>query len=155
MQQLISNLLDRYERGQLTRRDLIGGIAAFATAAQATPATASSTFHGVDVNHLALKVTDVQRSRDFYQKLLGMPVVSETASNCFLGLGDNFLALFKNREPGLDHYCLSIEDYDVDRVTGELKRQGLNPRQPSGTQRVYFDDPDGIEVQLSSPRHQP
>jgi catechol 2,3-dioxygenase-like lactoylglutathione lyase family enzyme len=155
MHQLISNLLTRYERGQLTRRDLIGGIAAFATAAQAAPAPASSTFKGVDVNHLALRVTNVKRSRDFYQKLLGMPVARETAGNCFLGLGDNFLALFKNSVPGMDHYCLSIEDFDVARVTEELKRQGLNPRQPEGSERVYFDDPDGIEVQLSSPKHQP
>ncbi len=86
---------------------------------------------------------------------VGMPVVRETATNCFLGLGDNFLALFQAPDPGLHHYCLSIEDFDVHRVTAELKRQNLNPRQPSGSDRVYFDDPDGIEVQLSSPKHQP
>jgi len=35
----------------------------------------------------------------------------------------------------------------------ELKRQGLNPNRPSGTDRVYFPDPDGLTVQLSSVDH--
>ena len=155
MKQFISDLLSRYERGQISRRNLIGGIAALATVAHDAPAQQRSTFNGVDVNHLALRVSDVKRSRDFYQKHLGLPVVRETSSNCFLGLGQNFLALFQNPNPGLDHYCLSIKDYEVGAVTEELRRQGLNPRQPSGSQRVYFDDPDGIEVQLSSSKHQP
>ncbi len=35
----------------------------------------------------------------------------------------------------------------------DLKRQGLNPNRPSGTDRVYFSDPDGLTVQLSSVDH--
>ena len=35
----------------------------------------------------------------------------------------------------------------------QLNRQGLKPRRPSGTDRIYFPDPDEIEVQLSSVDH--
>ena len=96
---------------------------------------------------MALNVTDVRRSRDFYQKHLGLPVVR------LLGLRKNFLALFQNANPGMNHYCIAIEDYEVGTVTAELERQGLDPARCSN--RVYFQDPDGIEVQLSSTDHQP
>ncbi len=154
MYQRIADLLGRYERGEIRRRDLICGVAALA-ASGAAPARASAPFQGAEVNHVALDVADVKRSRDFYQELLGLPVRREDSRSCFLGLGANFLALFESSNPGLNHYCVGIESYDVERVTAELERQGLNPRQPSGSNRVYFDDPDGIEVQLSSTGHQP
>jgi catechol-2,3-dioxygenase len=152
MKQLISNMLERYEGGRVSRRQLVQGLAAIAAAGYAAPAEAS-TFQGVGLNHVALRVTNVQRSRDFYQKHLGMPVLHESQSNCFLGLGKNFLTLFQNPNPGLDHYCIAIENFKADAVMEELKRQGLNPNRPSGTDRVYFPDPDGLTVQLSSVDH--
>ena len=154
MEQIISKILERYERGKISRRQLIQGLAAIATLAPTAPAF-GSTFQGVAINHIALRVTSVQRSRDFYQKLLGLPVIRESQSDCFLGLGKNFLTLFLNQNPGLDHYCLAIENFKIDRVMEELKRQGLTPRRPSGSDRVYFPDPDGLVVQLSSADHQP
>ena len=149
----ISDILTRYERGEIRRRDLICGLAALTVASRATAAPTSSTFQGVEVNHLALNVTDVRRSRDFYQKHLGLPVVRQSETNCFLGLRKGFLALFQNANPGMNHYCIAIEDYEVGRVTAELERQGLDPARRSN--RVYFKDPDGIEVQLASTDHQP
>ena len=152
MKQLISNMLESYEGGRVSRRQLIQGLAAIAAAGYAAPAEAS-TFQGVGLNHLALRVTNVQRSRDFYQKHLGMPVLHESQSNCFLGLGKNFLTLFQNPNPGLDHYCIAIENFKADAVMEELRRQGLNPNRPSDTDRVYFPDLDGLTVQLSSVDH--
>ena len=154
MEGSISRLLEYYDRGKISRRHLVRGLAVLAAGAASSTA-APSTFQARDLNHVALNVTDVARSKDFYTKLLGMPVVGESPSSCFLGLGRNFLALFRNSQAGVNHYCISIEDYRVGPVTEELRRQGLNPRQPRGTARVYFDDPDGIEVQLASPDHQP
>lgn len=154
MTQIIATMLKNYEHGKISRRKLIQSLAAILTAAHVAPAV-SSTFQGVSINHIALGVTNVQRSRDFYQEHLGLPVIRESQSNCFLGVGENFLALFQNQHPGLDHYCLAIENYKADRVMEELKRQGLTPRRPGGTDRVYFPDPDGLVVQLSSVDHRP
>lgn len=152
MEQTISNMLKSYELGRVSRRQLIQGVAAIVAAAHAAPASAS-TFQGVALNHIALRVTDVQRSRDFYQKHLGMPVIHESQTNCFLGLGKNFVTLFQNQTPGLDHFCIAVENYKADAVMEELKRQGLAPNRPSGSDRVYFPDPDGLTVQLSSVDH--
>jgi len=149
----ISNLLGHYEMGQLSRRDLVFGLAALAAAPQAS-AQSSSSFKGTEINHVAINVPDVQRSRDFYRELLDLPVLDETPNSSFLGLGEgNFLSIFRGN-PGLNHYCIGIENYEVDRVIDELTRQGLEPRRTAGTNRVYFDDPDGIEVQLAAVGHQ-
>ncbi len=57
-----------------------------------------------------------------------MPVIHESEENCFLGLGKNFLTLFQNQNPGLDHYCIAIEKFNADSVLETLNGQGLNPR---------------------------
>jgi hypothetical protein len=82
-----------------------------------------------------------------------MPVLHEEKANCFLGLGKNFLTLFENQKAGLDHFCIAIEDFKADAVMSELNRQGLKPRRPGGTDRIYFPDPDEIEVQVSADDH--
>jgi len=90
MKQIISNMVESYESGKISRRQLIQGLAAVAAAARTIPAF-GSTFQGVGLNHIAIRVTNVKRSRDFYQKLLGLPVIRESQDSCFLGLGKNFL----------------------------------------------------------------
>ena len=142
-------MLERYETGTVDRRQLIQALAAVAVTTQAAPA--ASTFKGVSINHIALRVTDIPRSRDFYQKHFGMPVIREAESNCFLGLGANFLTLFKNANAGLDHFCLAIDNFKPEPVMDELKRQSLTPRRQED--RVYFPDPDGLTVQVSAVNH--
>ena len=152
MHELISAILNRYESGQVSRRRLIQALAALTAAAPAVSA-AESTFKGVGLNHIAVRVTDIPRAKAFYQDLLGLPLISESEGSCFLKLGDEFLTLFKNQNPGLDHYCIAIENFQPDAVMDQLTSKGLKPRRPNGTQRIYFRDPDGLEVQLSAADH--
>jgi hypothetical protein len=91
MEYEIECLLGAYEHGRLSRRQLVRGLAVVATAASAAPAS-GSTFQGVAINHIALRATNIPRSRDFYQKLLGLPILQESEGNCFLGIGKNTTA---------------------------------------------------------------
>jgi catechol 2,3-dioxygenase-like lactoylglutathione lyase family enzyme len=152
MQRIISEMLEDFERGKVSRRQLVRGLAALAGSAAAAPA-AESTFIGVGLNHIAIRVTDIRRSREFYQKHLGLPTIRESETACFLKMGDEFLTMFQNERPGLDHYCIAIENFKPDTVMSELNRHGLKPRRASGTDRIYFPDPDGLEVQLSAVDH--
>lgn len=152
MQHIVERMLEGYEQGRIGRRELVSTLAAIAAGAVAAPA-AESPFRGLELNHIALRVTDIGRSRDFYRKHLGLPVISESESSCFLGLGRHFLTFFKGERAGLDHYCIAIENYRADAVTEQLKQLGLNPRRTA--ERVYFPDPDGITVQFSSADHRP
>ena len=150
MTHTIAAMLKHYEQGKLTRREFIQGLVVLAATPRLAPAS-ESTFQGVGINHIALRVTDIPRSKEFYQKHLGLPVLSESYSSCFLRIGKKFLALFQGQNPRMDHYCLEIEDFNADQVVEKLKRAGLSPRRSAN--RVYFPDSDGLTVQLSSVDH--
>ena len=157
MQTRIERIVDDYEGGRLTRRQLIAHLAAFAAlgggAGGPAPAAAepAGTFRAVGLNHIALNVADVARSRAFYVEHLGLSVSSESRSSAFLRCGDEFIALFRSSEPGLAHYCYAIEDYSVRSAAERLESKNISPRIAGN--RIYFDDPDGLEMQLSSPEH--
>jgi hypothetical protein len=55
----------------------------------------------------------------------------------------------------MDHYCIAIENFNPDAVMTKLTKRGLKPRRASGTDRIYFQDPDGSEVQVSAVHHGP
>ena len=156
-------LLAEVQQGKMTRREasrrllLLAaatfGAAGSGCAAQGAEAGDSSgsapTFQSEGLNHIALRVTDLNRSRDFYGKHLGLKVLRQSSYNCFLAAGaNNFVALFRSDSPGLDHYCYTVPNYEAGAVVETLKGVGLEPRRTED--RVYFDDPDGIEVQLAS-----
>ena len=157
MIQAIDQLFGAYERGQVSRREALAGLGALVATLAATgrvasaAETPSSTFTATGLNHIALRVTDVGRSRDFYAKHLGLEVLSQGGSNCFMSCGpDNFVALFRGTEAGMDHYCYTVKGYDVDQSVKTLEAAGLDPRRRQN--RVYFSDPDGLTVQLSGKR---
>src|SRR6266498_138969 len=53
--------------------------------------------HGV--LHFSLPVTDLDRSRKFYEGLLGMKVVEQSPRMVFLQTGDDYIILAKGNEP--------------------------------------------------------
>ena len=160
MYEMADDLVRQVEQGRLSRREAVGRLVTLAAAAFATTSWSGAaqqgsaarvkppTFQSLGLNHVALRVTDIPRSRAFYQRHLGLRPLRESSSNCFLGAGgNNFVALFRAQEPGLDHYCYTIEDYRPGKVVDKLAAVGLEPERHQD--RVYFDDPDGLQVQLS------
>jgi catechol 2,3-dioxygenase-like lactoylglutathione lyase family enzyme len=151
MEKEISGLVGDFEQGRISRRQLVAWLAVLAAGAGGGQASAQnrSTFESTGLNHIALRVTDVARSRDFYVEHLGLEVSSESLpGNAFLNCGDNFVALFRGGEPGLHHYCYTIEDYDQQEAAAKLRAVNLKPSLQGG--RIYFPDPDGISVQLAA-----
>ena len=157
MEAAISLLIDQYDHGKVTRRQLVkslavaAGLGAAAGSADAV-GTQEPTFRATRLNHIALSVTDVERSRDFYVRHLGLPVSSDSAPhNCFLDCGPNFVALFRGQEPGMHHYCYSIVDFDQQEAAQKLRAANIEPDLQG--RRIYFPDPDGLTVQLASETH--
>lgn len=159
-----TKLVADFEAGKLSRRQLAARLMGLGAAlamvenshSQETPSAdqAESTtplFRARGLHHIALDVVDVPRSRDFYAKHLGLSVVRGNDNAMFMGADrEFFLTLFKADKPGLNHYCYGIDDYDAATAVTKLRETGINPRQTGG--RVYFPDPDGIEVQVASAR---
>jgi catechol 2,3-dioxygenase-like lactoylglutathione lyase family enzyme len=159
---LAAKLIDDYEQGRLSRRQLVGRLlglgAAMAmledftrgqTAGQGGAADAEqATFQATGLDHIALDVTDMARSREFYIKHLGLRVIRGDENALFLGADrDFFLTLFRADRPGLNHYCYAIKKYDPDDAFERLADAGLRPRRTGN--RVYFPDPDGLTVQVT------
>src|SRR3984885_8481865 len=76
MVSMVDSLFDQYERGRMTRRQLVQALAALVLPAKilaqdAAPAPAPIV-RGLGVNHVGLTVSDIQRSFVFYQKLFGV-----------------------------------------------------------------------------------
>lgn len=156
---LASKLLDDYDHGELSRRELaarlVGLGAAMAgasgVAAAQLESNAGSTFNAMGLDHIALDVTDVPRSRAFYEKHLGLRVLRDGGDQrCFLGPpeGEFILALFRSDKAGMNHYCYAINNYAADNVVAKLRDAGIEPRREGN--RVYFPDPDGLTVQLAA-----
>ncbi len=152
---ITETLVEEFERGLLSRRQLASRLMGLGAALAVMPRTAEarqaegSTFQATGLDHVALNVRNVPRSRDFYIKHLGLKVLRESGEdNCFLGSGDGFfLTLFKGEQPGLNHYCYDIRGYNADQAEEKLKAAGLKPRREGN--RIYFPDLDGIEVQVA------
>jgi len=153
----IDRILNDLDNRRITRRQAVGHLAGLAllagTGTAAAQNTTSSTFKATGVNHIALNVPDIEKSRDFYVKHLGLQVTRQSRNNCFMTCNDNFVALFRSSKPGMHHYCYSVENYNVKDAAAKLKAEGITPRVAGN--RIYFPDPDGIEVQLAGEDHRP
>ena len=83
METVISQLLNQFEEGKVTRRQLIQGLAAVAVAAAGGGAEAAAQapqdagLRTLNFDHASYDVTDYRRTRDFYAGLLGMTVVND------------------------------------------------------------------------------
>jgi len=143
----IDALVDDYDRGMLDRRGFVLALGALMGASQAradTPFTASS------LNHVTLAVQDPERSRAFYESVLGVEVVSRQPNGINLGLGESFLGVYEIPDPGyIHHFCVGVDDYDIDEAARKLAAAGIEPYVRQDRPEIYFSDPDGVRVQLS------
>jgi catechol 2,3-dioxygenase-like lactoylglutathione lyase family enzyme len=162
-----------FVEGRMSRRSLIAHLMAMGAAAAGVGGMAGGIAHGVARNddapaggndageptftakgldHIALNVTDIERSSEWYMKHLGLEPMSMGRTSVFLRCRDShdFLALFRSDTPGMHHYSYAIESYDQQEAAERLRAAGLTPKLRG--RRIYFDDPDGIEVQVSQQR---
>jgi catechol 2,3-dioxygenase-like lactoylglutathione lyase family enzyme len=162
MEGVIAKLLDDFERGRMTRRELIkslaivgaAGAGAAAAGAAAAQGEKRKGFRAVAVNHISYQVSDYAKTRDFYADLLGMKVVGDTGTQCYLILGDtNTFMIPRNAPQGstpprIDHIAYTIENWDKNAVKAELERRGLDPRADTENS-FHIVDPNGYDLQIS------
>ncbi|MBC6939374.1 MAG: VOC family protein [Anaerolineae bacterium] len=117
------------------------------------------------VHHLALTVTDSERSRDFY--------VKEFGEVRMLGNGSLVLAVkpapdptrapeddrFDENRVGLDHLCLSVASLaELERAVTILDERNVSHGEiedlgDTGLRVVTLRDPDNIQIELSAPKN--
>jgi catechol 2,3-dioxygenase-like lactoylglutathione lyase family enzyme len=158
MEQIIGRLLQDYEHGKMTRRQLIQTLALTAAAASAaSTAEAAAPANAIYINHVSMQVADYTKTRDFYSGLFGMKVTNDDGkTQCRLTCGDNIvIARNASSRPGgkvgVDHIAYTLANWDTNKavkpaVEAELKRRGLTIRTTEGS--FHVPDPDGCEVQM-------
>ena len=148
----MDTLLARYEQGELTRRQLLLGLAV--VAAPVARQASSGVLRGRNINHVNLRVADVDRSIDFYRRLFSLP-----RRRLIPGRPDvvdfpngNFIALGRSDQPGtVDHFDIGVEDFDPEPTGEALRAGGIDEGLVVGPDFVFVTDPDGVRVQISTP----
>lgn len=100
----------------------------------------------VGINHVALEVTNVERSLEFYGRLFELHLRGHSQGAAFIDIGDQFLALMQGRPQAPDrtrHFGLVVDDKEATRhaLTG-IGADILPGR------RLDFLDPDGNRVEI-------
>jgi glyoxylase I family protein len=122
------------------------------------------------VHHLALICTEPERTIRFYQGVLGFPLVGlfenrdyPGSTHFFFDIGhDNLLAFFDFPGLGLEssveaiggvqHIAVSVSPEQFEAAKRTLDAEGVEYLGPDRgvTDSVYFRDPDGIQIELTS-----
>ncbi|MGH9385170.1 MAG: VOC family protein [Vicinamibacterales bacterium] len=153
-------------------------------AAAPEPAPSKGLLAVRDLSHFTIRVSDAKRSNAFYQKLFGLTVrAMQGATPAWaIGSGVQFLMFTgatasaatggtPSRPSGIDHVCLNLDNFNVERILKTLESAGIKPRGDApgpvgplmsyvsmrmanrggakeGTPELYFTDPDGLLIQL-------
>ena len=144
-------LIDLYDSRTIGRRELLAGLAALGLGGRLVPVPPA--FQARTLNHMTLGVSDVGRSRVFYQRLLGLPIRDQGPDFCEFRLQNGFLGLYKNSDVrlGIDHFAIGVDGYQPRAALETLQREfpDSSPTLEFEDQ-VYFHDPDGAKGQLTS-----
>ena len=121
------------------------------------------------INHVAVVVTDVERSRKFYEQL-GLKKIPRPKVNVpgeWLGIGENQLHLVGERapegriDPRRPHMALAVDD--IEAAKKELTAAGIKFVEPAARQdvipmteevlrlvgrQIWLEDPDGNMIEL-------
>ena len=162
MSQSLDQLLQQYDSGHISRRDLLGALALLVAAPRAaTSAAAQSGPIGAvkQMNHVTVFVPNVQKSVEFYQSLFGMPILTRQDPGINLSTGQGFYGIYPApagaTTGSVNHVCFGMENFDADAVLKQLVERGIkgNIRLRGDTKELYFTDPDGIRVQLQDVKY--
>ena len=156
MEAIISDLVSRFEKGALSRRDLVQGLAMLAASRTAASAAAQDEidFRTANIDHVSMQVTDLQRSVDFYQKTFGFPVVSEEKPLNIVRLGHGrTLVSFNLQKPTgiIDHFSIGVPRFTKEAATRYFAQRGLRTGDDP-YHGLHVRDPDGNYVQVSLQR---
>jgi len=152
MEALISNLLNRFEKGGLSRRELVQGLAMLTAASGALSAAGvqEAGLKAARIDHVSIQVTDLPRSIASYQKMFGLSVLSEDKPNEIVRLGAGKVLVSLHHKPPVgivDHFAIGVENFNKEAVTRQLQQRGANPEENLDA-GFHIKDPEGISVQI-------
>lgn len=133
-----------------------------------------SVFQIKHLDHVVLRVRDMERSVDFYTKVLGCSIrkKNEKLAMIHLGAGGSMIDLVDVQGPlgaaggqapgkeghNVDHFCLRVDPFDETAILKHLQAFGVaadNAVMRYGAEgeglSIYCLDPDGNQIELKGP----
>jgi lactoylglutathione lyase len=122
------------------------------------------------INHIAFFVADLKTSADFYEKLIGLPVIPEPfkdGRHAWFLIGPkahlHIISGATEKLPKIKnaHLCFTVPS--VDEFTARLKQHGIVYEnlvgqknavtlRVDGVKQIYFQDPDGNWLEINDAR---
>ena len=118
------------------------------------------------LDHVGLKVTDMDKTLDFYQRL-GLTLLrtagphADGGRSAVMQAGDQELNIFSSPElvstrvdnpVGMDHLCFVVDAASIDAVVAGLRQAGIDvvkgPEKRRDGAALFAHDPDGVRVEL-------
>jgi lactoylglutathione lyase len=127
----------------------------------------------LETGHVGLNVTNLDRSKKFYQEVFGFEVAGESdgEERRYAALSDRkrlVLTLWQQSDgrfgagtPGLHHLSFQVDSIEEVERAGERLRAlgvailhgGVAPHgEGAESGGIFFEDPDGIRLEIYSPR---
>lgn len=107
------------------------------------------------IQHLNLQVADLERSRAFYEQVLGFELSFAKGDTIWLEAGSDLLGLSRGVPPTdfPTHFGFQVgSPEEVDAWLGQLEKHGVTiakgPYDRSDGRSVYFRDPDGYLLEI-------
>jgi glyoxylase I family protein len=118
------------------------------------------------LDHVVLRVADLERAIEFYRGVLGCRVERELQQPRLVQMraGASLIDLVPQGETAvrgtgnMDHFALRLDAFDSQALGAHLRRHGIDPgavHERYGAEgygpSLYFTDPDGNTVELKGP----
>ena len=159
MEILVEKMLSDFERGALSRRQLVATMAGLAAVAGVSPAEAAparTSLKALTINHVTVRVPNLQRTSIFYQQFFGMKLAQQSDTIHILSVGDQFFGIEQKPDTAaLDHFDFGLEGWNAAAMRDKVKAAGLKltPGARGDDESFKFNDPDGFVVQVNAPKY--
>lgn len=121
---------------------------------EASPEVAKPIFQPTGLDHILLNVSDLEKSVTFYSKIFGVPTKPDNNRTWFQA-GKSRIGLLQapaGTKPGVNYYCASAAAFNFAATLKKLEEAGARVERPETGGVPEFRDPDGLLVQVASPR---
>ena len=114
----------------------------------------------IGIEEIFLDVKDLGKAVDFYEHLIGIPVVSRNKERAYLQCERSHVVLQvqghsgRHRGGGPMHFSFSVTEDDLDAVAARAAAANIFTRGPMGERgkgrALFMIDPDGNEAEVNT-----